>query len=884
MTPVVNGPALTSDSEGVAGLSPGTYTFLAIGISIVPPELQEEVTSLFDHSAVVDRVADVAKDRGVIVFATSAPRCQIVLAYPSAWEAVEAVVALYGSSDAVSMSVGICVGVYFADDDPASSLPVLKARGLADLAMGGQVFLSASTYEVLRDGAPPDWDFEFLGTVHFDFQVRREAVTQLLHSSLPSIRAFLNTEERVRPALPHRFGLLIGRENVIDDVHGRLSRYPVVTITGTAGIGKSHLASKIAVDLRSQEEDVVWVNLTGVEREDHVFEQLALALGLRSKNFPLRKLILRQLSGREVFFVLDGCDRCVEPVKNFIEDATRTNGPSFLVTSPKRLGLPNESTVQLEPLPNPNIDDFWTAADLEEHDATALFMDRARECDPEFTVDDTEAAAIAKICRHFSGHPLSIVLAAKRIRQIGPIQMIFDLKTITGRPVKRKGPGSISSRHQSLLQALEWTYDSLSSEARQLLKSLAPTRGSWNLNMAATLSDTTVGQARISLEELIDTGFVEMDSTANYGDYYRLPRAVAEMLGTKFESEQERQSIFEQHCLVMISVLGKAAAALGGDDEVAALDEFDEHKLDIYAALEYTLRPDGHIATFTEAIIKSWPYWYTRNQIDDCLRLIDQATKRFPSEDSLDLGRLLNLGGALASKSGQVDRARRYLRRALRIGRRINHNLLEASAGSNMGWVMWSEGQFEKAAQAYAKAIQILPADAPALFRANLFVSWSTSLMDSGRLIEAREALAQAGAMAGNASDLQFQWTKIIAEGQLRYREGSLAEAFDRFFQSFRIAARIKDHASMARTLYWISEHSFAIGEIERAAQLLGAVRSQARKSGINLYPINELRIADLERRCADHLSTSGLSRCFISGSLTVLDDLISNQKQHPVA
>ncbi len=814
----------------------------------------------------------------MIVCASSAPRCQIVLAYSSAWQAVETIVSLYAFPDAESISAGICVGAFFAGDDPASSLPVLKARGLADLALGGQVFLSASTYEVLRDSAPPDWDFEFLGTVHFDFQVRREAVTQLLHVSLPSIKAFLKTEERVRPALPHRFGLLVGRENALDDIHGRLSRYPVVTLTGPAGIGKSHVASKVAYDLRNQEEDVVWVNLTGIEREDHVFEQLALALGLRNKNFPLRKLILRQLSGREVFFVLDGCDRCLEAVKSFIADATRIKGPSFLITSAKRLGLPFESTIQLEPLPCPEIDTLWSSADLEENDATALFMDRARECDPEFDVDDTESAAIAKICHHFSGHPLSIVLAAKRVRQLRPIQMIFDLKKIRGKPSKKKNPGSLSSRHESLLQALDWTYESLGASARHLLKALAPTRGAWQLKMAATLADVSISQVRVSLEELVDSGFVELDSSANYGDYYHLPRVVEEMLGTKFESEQEKTSVHEQHCLAMVSVLGKAAAALGGDGEVAALDEFDEHKLDIYAALEYTLRPDGHVATFTEAIIKSWPYWYKRNQINDCLRLIDQATKRFPNEESLDLGRLVNLAGALAIKAGQVDRARRYLRRALRIGRKIGHELLEASAGSNMGWLMWSEGQFDKSVQTFAKANRHLPEGVPILYKANMYVSWSTSLLDAGRLEEAQALLEKAAALADGSSDHQYQWSISITQGQLMYRQGRLTEAFDCFTRSFRIAAKIRDHAAMARTLFWISEYSYAIGDIERAAQLLGAVRCQARKAGIDLYPINELRIADLEKRCTDYLTVTGLKRCFISGSLIVLDDLIPFQ------
>lgn len=843
-------------------------------------ELREGKNDQRNQSLTISRIASIASKRGFLVFAEGSPRCQIVLAFKSTWDAIQTVSDYYALENPDFVSIGISIGVTF-EDSPSTCFPLLKSQALAEIALGGQVLLSASTFEVLRDGAPIDWDFEDLGTVHLAFQIRRERVIQLLHPSLPSIRAFLQTEERVRPALPHRFGLLVGRDELIEQAHGPLSRFPVVTLTGSAGIGKSHIASKLAVQLQGDGEDVVWVNLTGVASEDEFFAKFAEAVGLRSKNFPIRQLVLRQLAGREIRFVLDGCDRCMPVVKEFVTEALRTSGPTFLITSPKRLGLGSEKeeTISISPLPIPPIDVIWSAEDLEEHDATALFMDRAREAYSRFAVNGIEALAVAKLCNHFQGHPLSILLAAKRSGQLSPSQMLFELKAIEGTTKKNRRTQQRDDRHLSLHEALDWTYGALSSESKRVLQSLTPVRGRWDRRFAATLADLHDVEIRLPVEELVDSGLVEPDQSARYGDFFRLPTAVTSLLVTKFESKEAKEACYEQHCLAMIGVLAEMSNKLGSESEVNALDRFDDQKADVFAALEYTLRPGGQLKTFTEALMRSWSYWYKRNQIDDALRLIDLAVKRFQSEDDLDLGRILNFGGALATKAGLVGKAGKYLRKALRLAKNIQHPQLIAVVLGNQGMLKWSIGRCSDALADYEIAVKYLPASAPNSIRTNLYASWFTSLLDANHIAEASRVFQIARSSQSDANDHQQNWMLAIGEGQLMMRRGLPIQARSLFLRSLEMAEEIGDYACLARSSYWLAEHKYEAESYREAAQLLGLARTSATKSGINLYPINEQRIAILTSRCEAKLGITLFRQEMIAGSLLNIEDIMSDAK-----
>ena len=106
-----------------------------------------------------------------------------------------------------------------------------------------------------------------------------------------------------------------------------------------------------------------------------------------------------------------------------------------------------------------------------ESEAVRLFCDRAAAVQPGFALDEDNADAIAAICRHLDGLPLAIELAAARVQ-------LFDVDELRARledrlDVLRGGARDLPKRQQTLRDAIEWSYDLLTADERQVLRFFA---------------------------------------------------------------------------------------------------------------------------------------------------------------------------------------------------------------------------------------------------------------------------------------------------------------------------------------------------------------------------------------------------------------------------
>jgi predicted ATPase len=117
---------------------------------------------------------------------------------------------------------------------------------------------------------------------------------------------------------------------------------------------------------------------------------------------------------------------------------------------------------------------------LGEIESVRLFVERARAVKPGFSLDASTADAVATICRELDGVPLAIELAAARTKLLTPAQIadrLHDrfklLRSRTGDP-----------RQQTLLAAIEWSYEQLDETERAALQRLSVFRGGATLEAA----------------------------------------------------------------------------------------------------------------------------------------------------------------------------------------------------------------------------------------------------------------------------------------------------------------------------------------------------------------------------------------------------------------
>ena len=108
-----------------------------------------------------------------------------------------------------------------------------------------------------------------------------------------------------------------------------------------------------------------------------------------------------------------------------------------------------------------------------------LFVQRAQDVKPDFTVTNDNAPAVAEICYRLDGLPLAIELAAARIKLLTPQAMLARLEHRL--PLLTGGARDLPVRQQTLRGAIDWSHNLLDEQARTLFRRLAVFVGGWTL-------------------------------------------------------------------------------------------------------------------------------------------------------------------------------------------------------------------------------------------------------------------------------------------------------------------------------------------------------------------------------------------------------------------
>jgi predicted ATPase/DNA-binding SARP family transcriptional activator len=305
---------------------------------------------------------------------------------------------------------------------------------------------------------------------------------------VPSIR-------RERGNLPAALTSFVGREEELGRVLELLDRQRLVTLTGPGGVGKTRLAVEAARRLAGDglSPNGTWlVELAGL-RDNRLIPLMVLdALGVVEERPRLdapagtadaEDRLLAALELRQAVLVLDNCEHLADPVARLVERVLAACPEvRVLATSREPLRVPGEARWPVPPLPVPPPGP-GSVAELADFAATRLFLERAAAATPEFAVhDQTEAAAVAEVCRRLDGLPLAIELAAARSGALPPPQLAARLddrfRLLTA------GARTALPRQQTLRAVMDWSWELLDSSEQAVLRRLAVFMGGCSLAAA----------------------------------------------------------------------------------------------------------------------------------------------------------------------------------------------------------------------------------------------------------------------------------------------------------------------------------------------------------------------------------------------------------------
>ncbi|MEU2716287.1 AAA family ATPase [Streptomyces sp. NPDC007205] len=269
--------------------------------------------------------------------------------------------------------------------------------------------------------------------------------------------------------LPPELTSFVGRRRDICEAKELLSRTRILTLIGPGGVGKTRLAVRTASKVSRSYPDGVWlVELAALPDGDRVARTVAASLGVPiDEESEPRAVLEAHLRGKRMLVVLDTCEHLIEECAQLADRLLRV-APRLhiLTTSRQPLGVEGEHVMPVTPLSLPDTHSPSSPGTPAQSEAVRLFVERAAAVLPGFTLSDVNSEILADICRRLDGLPLSIELAATRLRVLSVgrlLQRVQDpLGFLTGGA--RYGP----ARQQTLRATIDWSYR-LCSPAEQLL-------------------------------------------------------------------------------------------------------------------------------------------------------------------------------------------------------------------------------------------------------------------------------------------------------------------------------------------------------------------------------------------------------------------------------
>ena len=474
------------------------------------------------------------------------------------------------SDDAV---VRVRIGVHSGEAEERGNDyfgPVVNlAARITAAGHGGQILLSHVTAALLEGR-----DFAELGSFRFDGIGSDATVFQADDEAHEPLR----TGALATGNLPKRTGQLFGRDEELDAIADAVACSPIVTLVGPGGIGKTRLALAAARIAEIGVSGGGWlVELADIASSDDVVRAVADVLDVRpTAGRPLRDSVIAQLAAKPSVVVLDNCEHVIEGAAELAGAISeRCQDVVVIATSREGLGLPEERLIVVGPL----------AVD---GPAVQLFDERARAADPSFDAE-SERESVAEICSRLDGVPLAIELAAARIRSLSPGDMVERLddrlRLLTG------GRRRSVERHRTLRATIQWSFDLLSQQERQLLTRLSIFAAAFDLDDAvAVAADTKLDALDIDrlLGDLVGRSMVSTESGA-FGRRFRLLETVRQFAAEHLSRSGSSHLVARRHAEHVRDEVARLGTMLMSNTEIEGAARLAELWPNVRAAADWAL-------------------------------------------------------------------------------------------------------------------------------------------------------------------------------------------------------------------------------------------------------------------------------------------------------
>jgi len=675
--------------------------------------------------------------------------------------------------------------------------------------------------------------------------------------------------------LPVPLSSFVGRAEEVAEFADLLSGARLLTLTGVGGAGKTRLALRLGRTLLDSYPDGVWlVRLDSLGDPNLVPAAVAGVLQVEEpSDGSWNDALIEHLRGRHALVILDNCEHLLVACSQLtIALLQACAGLQILATSRARLSVPGAVTAVVPSLSVPETG-HASVEDLAVSEAVQLFVERARFRRPSFALTERTGQAVARICREVDGIPLAIELAAGRIGALS-VGQIADRLTDAPRLLISGDAGD--ARHQTLRAALDWSYELLDQEERQLFRRLAVFDGGWVLERLETLSEEHDALRVLDLlTRLVDKSLVVVEGAADEGVRYRLLEPVRQYGCDRLMEAGEAEEMRRRHLELYAALAESAVDELDRSDARRWLDQLEADHNNIRAALRWSLEQHR-----TEAGLRIagsiWRFWYQRGHLREGRQWLAAMLDAAPDAPVADRANALRASGVLASAAGAYEQSAQLLEQALALNRNLDRQRDIALCLNSLGIIACEQGKVDRAIILLEEGLTIRRQLGSTLDIAASLLNIGFAVHSLGDWERSQQLHEEALALGRAIDSTALVSLALHNLGQIAVLRREYDRAIPLLRQALVLTRDGGESRRIASTLEAIAGAELEVGDPTRAARLAGAATAIREALGAPMQP-NEL--PEWERTMVDlraSMDATVLSLAWAEGQLLDLDAAIT--------
>ncbi|CAG0927894.1 Putative HTH-type transcriptional regulator [Thermoflexales bacterium] len=677
-------------------------------------------------------------------------------------------------------------------------------------------------------------------------RITRRAIIaeEIIESTAPfQPLAFNHQPPRAAASLPAPLLPLIGRTSELDHLHALITDPTVrlITVLGPPGVGKTRLALQLAREVQHQFVDGAhWIDLSAIAEHQLVAATLRVSIGLPTPVDPeaAEVQILRDgLRDRQALLLIDNFEQVIDAAPLIAEVLSAAPRAKAIVTSRSALEVYGEHTFTVAPLLLPDSPHLPPLKDLQRYPAIMLFVERARAVQPAFSLTSANASAVAAICAHLDGLPLTIELAAAQSQVFTPQDLLQRL--IEHRPLTARGTRHRPARQRTLTDAIAWSYRQLNPIEQRLFCALSVFAGGFTTKALQEFKivDDPIG----TLSALLAKSLIQAQPEVAGELRFSLLETIREFAAERLVEHKAEETARQLHAAYFTTLAERIEPQLMGMDQARWLDRLEKERDNFRTALKWLLHDDRDPVRIGPALrlcVALWKYWRYRCYLNEGYTWTTHAlhaAQRAPKEH-LALRAQAEWGaGMLIAVSRDEVRAAVHLERSLRLWERTEDTRGIAGALTALGARAMYQGNYGRAIHYQREALKLYESEGELQGLAYAHNALGESLRAAGDYAASR-AHYQASLELAQQTDHQRGVAVAISNlAQVEIAEGQLATAREHLITGLALFREIGDAVNVAACVMSLGCLYAAFNteaEALQAAQLFGLADRVLRESG----------------------------------------------------